>query len=109
MRVVFVFLSGLLFSTSALAEIASTDYIRKQVKKNWDIDHEETSGSIASSKYLYNIIDKTNLLLNDLESNYKNAATSLVIDKNKADIELAAKTKYCAPGTYLRSYSEACV
>jgi hypothetical protein len=109
MRIVILVFIVCFFPVLGRAEIATTAYIQRTVQSTWGINLPLTGGTIASTKYLYQVIDQTNKTLNGKETNYTSLATNNVVARNKVDAELYTKIKYCNPGTYLRSYSEACV
>jgi hypothetical protein len=69
----------LFYSIPAIANIASTNYIRESVKEIWGINLTDTIGTIASEKYLMNMLDIAN------GTNYANSVTENVIAQSKAD------------------------
>ncbi|MDR1337757.1 MAG: hypothetical protein LBJ73_01870 [Rickettsiales bacterium] len=84
----------------ASADIASTSYIKNAIQSNWGVNLTSGDG-IASSSYLFAMIDAANLALNGRATTYGQGVTgSNIISKSKVDIELE-KIKYCVPGTYL--------
>jgi hypothetical protein len=67
-----------------MADIASTDYIRKTILRDWGIGLNQPLGTVASEKYLMNMADTAN------GTNYGSSAAGNVIAKSKVDRILSA-------------------